>query len=630
MEDGAEGARVRVDVCDRGFGGITVGAIADGGVGGVTELVHGHAIRAVAEGRHEAITPEVALQDAKAAVGVLPHAAVVGAGGIVGERERVSAATKIERRGQAAPVARAIGGGVALGEIVAHRDAIVGGTGEGAERAAHEREPGKFIDIGLRGGGRGRGKAVTAEPRWLRVKRVGGGDTRLAVFAKMDVTAPIALDVKPAREGIHRAVKAEGGVGLAAESGVVADERAGGERRALGVVGQVEAEFTRGLPVGGERVIVQTLLAERTGAAGIATLWIEQRIGHDERGGGAAGRAVGRTDDGIVIGAGEVGADGVEDGAVVFDEGRAAVQAAGRAVARGDAERNHRGSGRDSSGSERHRADATRVAVVIPSEHFVDGREGLDDGTLITAGLAHCLEGDGARRAGGDGGEDAILVLEIELPPAAVFLVQRSERECEPVLHEHAVDVEFGATALPRAEAVAEVGAVAVRDRRLGRLIEHATRRAHAEEEGVGTARVVEPSHAVGIHICDTGEIIHPLARREAADHRAVEEIFPRDGRVLAGLAGLPRTGVQLGVHREIEQSREIGDREIVEEFLREHGHGARGVAQAGVEARTGQGVFRGVAGVARGIDRERTQFDDGLLRRGRRQRARCDLGHAT
>jgi hypothetical protein len=138
-------------------------------------------------------------------------------------------------------------------------------------------------------------------------------------------------------------------------------------------------------------------------------------------------RAVGCADGGVVIGAGEVGADGVEDGAVVFDEGGAAVLAAAGAVARGDAERDHRGGRRGGGGGKRHGTDATGVAVVIPREHFVDARESLDHCALIAAGLAHRLKGHRARGARGHGGKDASLVLKIELPPATVFLVQRGE-----------------------------------------------------------------------------------------------------------------------------------------------------------------------------------------------------------
>ena len=399
VEDGTERAGVGVDVRDRGFRRIAIGAVTNGRIGVIAELVYGHAIGAVAKRRHQAITPEVALQDGETAVGVLPHAAVVGAGSIVGERECVGATTKIERRGEAAPIARAIGGRVALGEIVAHGDAVVGVARQGPERTADEREPGKLIGIRLRRSGRGDSDAVAAKPFALRLEGIGSRNARLAVFAKMDVTTPVSFDVELTGEGIGRAVEAECAVGLAAEGGVVADERARRERRALEVVGEVETEFARGLPVGGERVVVQALFAQRAGAAGVAALRVEGRIGHDERGGGASRRAVGPAHGGVVVGAGEVGADRVEDGAIVFDEGRTAILAAARAVARGDAQRGHGRSGRHGRGRDRDGAHAAGIAVVIPRKHLIDGRERLDDGPLIAAGLAHHLQGHRPRRA---------------------------------------------------------------------------------------------------------------------------------------------------------------------------------------------------------------------------------------
>src|SRR5690606_37492891 len=116
----------------------------------------------------------------------------------------------------------------------------------------------------------------------------------------------------------------------------------------------------------------------------------------------------------------------------------------------------------------------------------------------------------------------------------------------------------------------------------------------------------------------DAREVIHALARGEPADERPRQQVLSRDGRVLAR-AGLPGIRVHFRVDRVLQQAGEVGDRQVVEKFHRESGHGAGRVARTRIQPATRGGVLGEIANVLAGIHREGAQLVYRFLGGGRR-----------
>ena len=451
---------------------------------------------------------------------------------------------------------------------------------------------------------------MAAEPCPFWLQRIGGGEARFAAVAVVDVARPRAVKIHAADVGVGRATDAERAVGLAAQRGRVAIHHVHDGTRFLVVVREVEDYVARRLPVRGERIVVEILVAKHAGTDGVAVERIEFRVVDAEYGRGDAARAVGGADGGGVVTPSEERPDGVEDRVIVFNVNVAVSGAADGAIATDHADQLLRGGGHRVVGHERDGAHAEGLAVVIPREHLFGIAEGADDGVDVAADLAHRGERDGAEWAPRDGAEDAALVLKIKGAPPAVFLVEGGDGDREFVFDDDLVGIDLEALTGPGAEAVTDGGGVAVGLGDFGGLVEEASWRTDAEEDAIGPAGVFETADAIRVRRRDAREVIHADTREESADLDTGEEGVAADDAVLLGRRAL-RIGVHLGVHGELEEMGDVRDREVVEKLLRENGDRAGGVAELRVEAAAGEGVFGGVAEVVMGGDGERAELDD-------------------
>ena len=623
MVNHAGGLRVAGEIVDHMLRGIRIDDIADDRIVAVAELAERHPVLAQTKGGDDPVAEKMALHGGEQRVGLLNRRAVGAAGGgVVGVGGRILTATERDLRGQRAVVADAVGVVVSLGDVVSHRHAVVRINRIGVEWAAGEHEPGVGARIVVPHARGEPDETVAAEPAPLRFERVGNRDARFLVVAVVEIAPPVAVEVEAAKEGIRRTAEAERAVGFAAQDRARVHHELHREIGALVVVAEVEKKFVRHAPVRRDGVIRERLCAHHAGTGGVVEIRIDARVADAQRAAGAAAGAVRRAHGGVVVGAGEVGADGVEKLAGVFDECHAMVEPAARAIAPGDAERDLRGGGQRGRRCNRDCIDAARGAVVIPRKHLLRFDAGAHHSGGVAAGLAHQRDREARTRAKQHRRKHALLVLEIEIAPAAVLLIHGGDGGGDHVFLQHRVVVELGAAATPRAEAVADVGAVAVGRCDFRRLVDDATDRGDAEENAVGAAAVVVAADAVAVGRRNAREVVETLARGDAAGGDVAVEVLRVDERVLPR-ARDPRLRVHLGVHRILDELLHVRDREVLEKLLREHRHRAGRVAEFRVEPAAGEGVLRLIADVPRGVHRKRAEFDDFFARCRRWRRSR-------
>ncbi len=188
----------------------------------------------------------------------------------------------------------------------------------------------------------------------------------------------------------------------------------------------------------------------------------------------------------VVVSAGQIRTDRIEDGAIVFNHDDATVRAGARAVEGDHPEGALGGGGLHVVRRERHGTGAEDGAVVEPRQHLLGLGHHTQAGGAVSAALAHGGETDAATGAEHDGGKTTTPILIVELPPAAVVLVDTCDGQTQHARAENLVGIELRALAAPGAGRVAEVDAVPARLGDLGGLVDHAAGGTDAEENTVG------------------------------------------------------------------------------------------------------------------------------------------------
>ena len=186
----------------------------------------------------------------------------------------------------------------------------------------------------------------------------------------MDVPRPRAVEVHPAGVGVGRPTDAQRAVGVAAQHRTVAVHQVYLGIGPLVVLRQVDDEIPPRLPVSGDGVVAQRLIAVHPRPGAIAVQRIKFGIVYFEGRGRQAGGAIRGTHHVGVVAAGQERADRIEKGTVVLDVDYPPVVAAHGAVARGDPERLHGGGLHRRGGNKCDRIDAAGHAVIVPGQHL--------------------------------------------------------------------------------------------------------------------------------------------------------------------------------------------------------------------------------------------------------------------
>jgi hypothetical protein len=280
---------------------------------------------------------------------------------------------------------------------------------------------------------------------------------------------PGGVDVEPTDVGIRGTADTLEGVGIAGEHRARPGDDGAQEIGVLVVVGEIDVEPFRDPPVERDGVIVEILVAIHAGPAGVQ---LPRHIGRivDHEGDSALARlTAGRAHGGVVVGAGEERAGGIEEGAVVFDvdETADAGDRGGEAlVARDDADGElRRGGVGGVVRCERDRGDALGVAVVEPGEAAVEQRVGRDARAEFIAAFAGDAKGHAVVGGEGERAEEPALVLIVGLAPAGVLLVDGGHGNGEFFRDHDLVGAELPAIGGDGAVAhrIADPAAVAVR-----------------------------------------------------------------------------------------------------------------------------------------------------------------------
>ena len=183
---------------------------------------------------------------------------------------------------------------------------------------------------------------MCAEPLGLGLEIVGERDPRLPVDASSDVAVPVAVEVKSTDVGILGTADAQGAVGIAAQRGIRVYQQVDEHIGSLVIVAEVQEEILCQLPIGEGGGVEQALVARHPRAGGVVERGIDFEIG-EFQGAARYARQAAEFHGVVVVGAGEIGADRIEEHAVVFNVGQAMIQAAAGAIAAGDTERGLRG-----------------------------------------------------------------------------------------------------------------------------------------------------------------------------------------------------------------------------------------------------------------------------------------------
>ena len=260
-----------------------------------------------------------------------------------------------------------------------------------------------------------------------------------------------------------------------------------------------------------------------------------------------------------------------------------------------------------------------RVELVKPIGDREGRREGIGrnalDFTLLEIGAqgaaAEKRTALGIERAQVDRRVEALVFVERGLLPVVSPVVEQGQAGGEAAGHDDLVDVKLLAVRFVGTEAGDD--AVAVGERCLAhRGVHDATGVADARQNGVGAAADGEGFEVEGVsgdvgseevsgarglgegaHAVDRGRIVAHLCR-----------VFSGDAREISPLAGDFRRG---GVSENV---LELGDADILKEFLGVDRDGGADVLDIGVEARPGERAGGAVADVAFGADDERAEFD--------------------
>ena len=141
VQDGARCAREAGR--GRGFAlaAVAVHNVTDHGIVVESEFDHLDFILPVAESCHQSVGQKMTLHRAEPRRRFLLATAIIRSGDFVGPRQRVGPTVEVDRRRQRAPVADAIRGPTALGDVITHRDPVVGVGGRGVVGAAGESQP---------------------------------------------------------------------------------------------------------------------------------------------------------------------------------------------------------------------------------------------------------------------------------------------------------------------------------------------------------------------------------------------------------------------------------------------------------------------------------------------------------
>ena len=319
----------------------------------------------------------------------------------------------------------------------------------------------------------------------------------------------------------------------------------------------------------------------------------------------------------------------LSDGVARIKVGHGADQPVGAYDARGDPEAiatgiDERAVGRgprDSLGHEINRGAAVRQ----PLDHAAVERPGERDDVPVVA-VVLVVDGDfGVGQGPGcDTQRQAVLIDTLEAPEFAFFRVEQVEAEGEAVFDERLVVVECDAVRGPAVILRLQLGFPVLQLCALGRGDGGALRLAHADEQGVGSAR---ERQALEVVVVGGLEGIEEVVRErlesvvagvgEAANRiglaRAAAEKLP------GGVAVVARGVVALdGIDTRGEQQRLVEGvyREVLHELGGKNGERCAHVAQIGAHARAGERLGGGVAVVFVGGDLEGRE-DDGVGRRG-------------
>ena len=383
------------------------------------------------------------------------------------------------------------------------------------------------------------------------------------------------------------------------------------------VAPEVERQFACGLPIGGDRVVSQGLLAKHPWARCVDVAGVNARIIHLQRTRRNPRRAVRCANGRVVVGAGKQAPAGIKNRAIIFNKDHLVVVAGSGDVARRDSQRRHRG-GRDCIvWIERHRADTLRVAIVQPRERLVRFHRIANHRRNVAANFPHRRHGQRANRPNRDRRENALLVLVIKSAPPTVLLLQAGDGHRQPVFPEHPVGVEFEAMPVEGARAIAHQSAVARGARDFRAFVDEPARRTQSKQYAIRPAIVLIPPYSVGIGGRDTRKIIHPDAGRRPPDQDERRQALSVDHRILAA-PRLVLVRANLSIHRILHELAHIGDRKVVEKFPREHRDRAGRVAQRSIQPTARERILGLVTHIATGVHGEGTQLNRFGCRRPR------------
>ena len=235
-------------------------------------------------------------------------------------------------------------------------------------------------------------------------------------------------------------------------------------------------------------------------------------------------------------------------------------------------------------------------------------------------------------RPDGEGAVKALTIVEVKISATGALLVQGLEAECGPVFLQHDIRVNGAAEGAPAIGLhrdplgwAGQMGAVAGDvDVSAGATV--------AEKNGVGPERKIDAADVVGVIVPIEIEKIERLGTAETADTDVGIVATKALGRGRENIGVVAVFMVDLDVEGVVGEAGEMGAVDVVEKVFREHRHTGGDIAEIGDEAPAGEALFRGVAGIFRGIYREYFECDDvnfgdrGRLRVGCRP-GRNDLG---
>ena len=433
----------------------------------------------------------------------------------------------------------------------------------------------------------------------------------------MVIAPPFAIEVESAGIGIRWSAHSQRAVRIAAQRGVGPRHERHARSRILIVAPEVERQFACSLPIGGDRVVSQGLLAKHPWARCVDVAGVNARIIHLQCTRRNPRRAVRCAHGRVVVGAGKQAPAGIKNRAIIFNKDHLVVVAGSGDVARRDSQRRHRG-GRDCIvWIERHRADTLRVAIVQPRERLVRFHRIANHRRNVAANFPHRRHGQRANRPNRDRRENALLVLVIKSAPPTVLLLQAGDGHRQPVFPEHPVSVEFEAMPVEGARAIAHQSAVARGARDFRAFVDEPARRTQSKQYAIRPAIVLIPPYSVGIGGRDTRKIIHPDAGRRPPDQDERRQALSVDHRILAA-PRLVLVRANLSIHRILHELAHIGDRKVVEKFPRKHRNGAGRVAQRSIQPTARERILGLVTHIATRVHSEGTQLNDCGCRRRR------------